>query len=226
MNGLYICHHLGLGDAIICNALYRILAAQNEMVVLPVKYHNVPSVQYMLRDVPNILIRPVEDDEEMIMFRDVVWKGQVLGLGLFSGKPFKGAIFDQEFYRQLDIDFQARWDGWRLQRDPAVELPLPGLRGNYCFVHDDIRRGMCIDTSRIDSEKYPIIERPKPTASPNMFAYLKIIEEAEQIHCINSSFALFIDSIDLPKNPKLFLHLYSRPESEIPTFKKEWVRLT
>jgi hypothetical protein len=81
---LYVLHHLGMGDHIVMNAIYRNLAATYDLVVLPVKYHNVASMQYMLRDLPNVLIRPVEDDAEMVMFRDHVWKDAKHGVGAFK----------------------------------------------------------------------------------------------------------------------------------------------
>lgn len=229
---LLVVHHLGLGDHILCNAIYRHLAIQHELVCLPVKYHNVLSVQYMLRDVPNIVIRPVEHDEDMVFFRDYVWRGPKFGLGMYGG-AFKPEQFDREFYRQAGLDFDLRWEGWKCERDVVAEQ-----RGNSVWfadettlVHDDYLRGMEIDWNRLSvlhGDATPI-NRPsfqRVQKLDTIFDYWGVIERVPAIHCINSSFALFVDSLkELPMNPKLYLHLYARPGGEVPTFKKNWIKL-
>lgn len=228
---LLIRWHLGLGDAIICNAIVRHYATQHELVCLPVKYHNVPSVQYMFKDLSNVVIRPVYGDEDMNFFADTVWKGPKLGLGMY-GAGFYGSLFDRSFYSQAGLDFDLRWSGWKCEFDEKTAVEYCNYAGQpVYFVHDDPTRGFVIDKSKSDSlwamaEHPKWICRPDPLYSPNLFAWTSWILRATEIHCINSSFALFIDSIDLPNNPPLYLHLYARSGGEVPTFKKNWIRLT
>jgi hypothetical protein len=236
MKRLLVVHHLGLGDIIVCNAIYRKLAAENELLCLPVKYHNVPSVAFMLRDLENVCFRPVEDDEEMLMFRDRVWNGEVLGLGLYA-HPFDGRIWDQEFYRHAGMSMQMRWDGWKCDRDRSKEMhsdwtigtgkrlgwDITNLREEpWAFFHQDLRRGIKIDYNRI--ENIPAL-RVSPSPTEHIFQWWNVIELAPEIHCICSSFALFIDSIELPAKPKLFIHAYARPCEPLPLFQKDWTIL-
>lgn len=222
MNGLLLNWHLGAGDMIICNAIVRHLATQYDIICLPVKHHNVASATYLFRDLTNVLIRGVVDDAEQLMLRDVVWKGAKLGLGMFSDKPFKGAEFDQEFYRQMGLPFEQRWSGWKCERDDESRSVLfPLIAKPYAVVHDDLKRGFVIP-----SERLPNIDHFRPHGLNSIFGYWRMIERADEIHVINSSFALFVDSIDLPNKPKLFLHLYARQHGEVPTFRKDWIRLT
>jgi hypothetical protein len=229
---LCIYHHLGMGDHIICGPIVRERAAHYDLVVVLAKYHNVPSVTHLFADLPNVAVRAVVDDEEANNFTNVVWKGEVMRLG-YHGGAFKGAIFDQEFYRQAKLSFDLRWSGWKIKRNPDEELAVEKLMLEQCagemgaFVHEDKARGMAIDYEKhVDSFfMWTGIAEPVRRGTPNIFGYIGVIQKAEQIHCINSSFALLIDSIDLPRNPKLFLHEYARPGGEIPTFRKEWTRL-
>lgn len=236
MNGILVIGHLGLGDQIIMNALYRQLATGYYLVVVPVKYHNLVSVAHMLKDVPNILLRPVEDDDEMIMVRDKVWKGKVLNLGMYGTPAFNGSIFDQEFYKHAQMDFKSRWDKFKVTRsEKEIAVPLSyQFNQPIWFVHDDPLRSYCIDLKKTEISgtfgQVPMLIFPNPKQSPNLFDWRKYIEAADEIHVINSSFAILIDSIDLPKNPKLFLHVYARgcngDGGEMPTFKKDWNKIT
>lgn len=210
-----------MGDLIICTGLIRHLAKVYDMVVIPVKYHNLQSSNYLFHDLPNVFIRAVEDDEDADQFCNNVFKGEKLYLGHFN-QPFDAQKFDAEFYRQANLSFDLRWSGFHVERKKEMEVELPlSTPGKFAFVHEDLARGYAIRDDLIDWEEY----HPHPSVSLNLFAYIPVLQAATEVHCINSSFALLVDSIDLPQNPKLFLHLYSRPGGEVPTFRKEWVRL-
>lgn len=237
-NHLLIFCNLGLGDMIITNPIIRHYATQNDLVCVPVKYHNVASVTYMLRDLLNVVIRPVEDHDEAMMFAERVWKGEKLLLGPHGGH-FESNKFDQEFYRQAGLPFSHRWDLWNCVRDEQAESNIwnegyiegkiedweaDGL--DWGFVHQDHTRGFSIDPKFVPCWPRAIEPNWPQATSENLFAWWAVIEMAHEVHCINSSFALFIDSIALPKNPKLYLHLYARPDGEVPTFRKDWIKPT
>lgn len=225
MNSILICTNLGLGDAIICNAIFRHYAKSYDLVCIPVKHHNLPSVNFMLRDVPNIVLRGVTNDVEALLFLRN-WKGHKKGLGAFSSDgTFKASEFDRSFYKQAGVEFDCRWDQWKCVKDEKrfesiySTIQNPPNETPFAFVHDDPKRGMLIDDSKIECMVF------SPTYMEIIFDYWPVIESAAEIHCINSSFALFIDSIPLPKNPRLCLHLYARPGGEVPTFRKNWEML-
>jgi hypothetical protein len=244
-NNLLIVWHGGLGDHIICNAIVRAKAAIYDLVCLPVKYHNCPSVIYMFRDLANVTIRPVYGDEDMVFFRDNVWKGEVLNLGLFSGMGFNGAEWDVEFYRHAGVEFGDRWNKWECQRDEQMEesvfrqaVSQYAISTRYrVFVHDDPMRGMKIlfgpkwteygeRITEMDSAVGCDILAPYNIQTPILFHWRKVIEACDDIHCIASSFAAFIDSIPLEKNPKLYLHAYCRPGEPLMRVNKQWEILT
>jgi hypothetical protein len=226
-NHLLITWHLGMGDAIICNGLVRDLAQERDLVVVPAKYHNLESVAYMFRDLPNVAVRPVIDDEEQIFFANSVWKGEILKLGFFAGRnqDFDPNQFDREFYRQAGINFQRRWDAFDVKRDPLLEIgawPRP-----YLFVHEDTARGMVIDRTRMPRRSSCCrfeMKSPDKNVTRNIFAWIPALIHAEQIHVINSSFALLVDSLPRIPSQKLFLHRYARG-GEFPSFRYPWTIL-
>lgn len=244
-NNLLIISHGGLGDWIIINSIIRAKAKLHELVCLPVKYHNVPSVTYMLRDLDNVVIRPVEDDEEALFFRDSIWKFQTLNLGGF-GNGFDGRTWDFSFYLQAGVEYQDRWDKWECPRDEAAEekvaMQFQEFRQNTdtwkIFLHEDRSRGLVIDTGKWGRLVETIFETsklantsgvrtiiPDPAITPILFHWWKVIEHCDEIHAMSSSFSAFIDSIDLPKKPKLFLHQYVRGNEAICGYQKDWTIL-
>jgi hypothetical protein len=229
-NNLCIRMHLGLGDTIICAPIVREKAKHYELVCVLAKHHNVPSTNYLFRDIKNVVVRGVVDDEEADMFVKQVWKSEVLRLGMFN-HPFDGQNWDVEFYRHAGVEFGDRWNLWSCQRDDDAENQVvfrSGMLGGpfvKTFLHQDRARGFAIP------REYPfqgLIYEPTPI-TPILFHWRKVIEACDEIHCIASSFAAFIDSIELPKQPKqpkLYLHAYCRPGEPLMKVNKAWKILT
>lgn len=219
---IYIYHHLGLGDSIICSGIVRQLAKEYDLICVPCKYHNLESINYLYHDLEQVAVRAVVDDEEATMFGNQVWKGEKLYLGVHGEPPFFAERFDQEFYRQAGMSMQLRWDNFFVKREPAMEAPVLAKYEEkpFCqFTHDDPERGFVIQGKSHKGFQ------PDRSITGNIFAYIPVLERVDFINCINSSFALLVDSIALPQNPKLFLHAYARPSGEMPILLKPWTIL-
>ena len=63
MDKLIILPHMGLGDHIICAGLVRTKARQYPQVIMPVKAPNLPTVQLMHVDTPNITYLTIPGDD-------------------------------------------------------------------------------------------------------------------------------------------------------------------
>jgi hypothetical protein len=231
-NYLLIRGHLGLGDTIICAPIVRAKSLTHDLVCVLAKHHNLPSTEYLFRDLPNVVVRGVLDDSDADFFTSQVWKDDVLHIGCFA-PGFDGSEWDVSMYRQAGVEFGDRWNKWSCPRDENGEdiplarqlfmgrkIPTPA---GAIFVHQDRARGLNMDFTLFMDVCSPhawIIE-PEPI-TPILFHWRKVIEVCDEIHCIASSFAAFIDSIDLPKKPKLFLHAYARPGEPLMRVLKEW----
>jgi hypothetical protein len=75
------------------------------------------------------------------------------------------------------------------------------------YLHEDKNREFVINRKRIDS-KLKIVEPVTGLSQFSLFDYRKVLEEASEIHLIESSFAAFAESIDLTQ--KLYAHRYAR----------------
>lgn len=208
---LFVLIHMGAGDALLCNGLIRVLADRHGKVIVPAYPHNVQAVTFMFRDDPRIEV--VECQNSTHACAQAIAHDNFLPLGYYSKSKFDPRFFDKEFYSQANVEFKERWDRFYVQRDNGVhcDIKLP----SFAFVHHDPKRGFEIDHNKIpDNICFASLERP-------FFDWLDMIEQASEIHCINSSFLILVDSLpDIP-GQKLFFHRYPRP-TDYPTLKKDW----
>jgi hypothetical protein len=209
----YIWHNLGLGDHIICNGLVREVLETCDTVVVCCYAHNENNIKFMYRDEPRIQVLPFIDEASLRSFKNnnqnICW--------VFAGQEnFKfeelinaGVTFDAAFYKCVDVEFYNKFTKFYIQRDLDAEKNLyEKLNPDnepFIYVQDDPTRGFSLDMSKIRSD-LKIIQND---TSYRIFDYLSLLERAEEIHIMESSFHVLIDSYRLTK-PKLFLHKYVR----------------
>lgn len=218
-----IASHRGMGDLIICNAIFRYFGERHSVVIVPVKYGYFDSATYMLRDAPSILVVPARSNKEAShLVNTFRASGPVLFIGN-QGVNYRREDFDRSFYEQVGLPFETRWSGFKLVRDASVELEAP--EQPYAFLHDDPSRGLTIDRSKPCFSGLP--ERvPTVGVTQNIFAWLPTILAAAEIHCIDSSCALLVDSLQIDRSVRLYLHRYARLAITIPTYRLHWQYLT
>lgn len=209
MSQISILIHLGLGDAIICCGLIRHYAEQYEKVKIPVYSHNYNTVAFMFRDNKKIELHPVESSQQA----DDSFNGKdCIRLGFYSKQPFNRNEFDIEFYRQANVPFENRWNKFHvIMEERTVSIDDRPT----AFVHEDFGRSFLI---RKELVKLPIIT---PIKGGRFFDNYSMMKNCEEIHCINSSFLHFWDSIPHLEGQKLFYHKYARKGDE-PKLKKAW----
>jgi len=235
---LFIVHHLGLGDHIICNGLYRTKAESFAKILFIVKAHNYGSVRTMLADVPNLNVIPIPS---ILADRFQVWLGKgleilgwtVLRLGFFGKDyflPGNSKSFDEQFYDQANLAFEARWNKFSIPSTKRSSPPSNITSGldlkGYIFVHDDEERGFNVDTSFIPDGTEII--RPIRRQGVEILAYRELIENATELHMIESSFLALAES--LGSRGKRFVHEYARPETvgdhrHRQTLRQDWTRI-
>ena len=206
----YIYHHLGLGDHIICNGLVRKFSSDYNNISLFCKPHNKESVEFMYRDLDNINIISLPSDLDVINYLQNNNISDIITVGFNDMYYTNSVSFDVSFYNQFEIDFESRWSNFRVDRDDKRESIIFNHfnldnDSKYIFIHDDNR--FQVDMNRISLEGLKII-RPIRELTDNIFDYLKVIENAKEVHTIESSFLFIIDSLDL--NKEVYAHRYSR----------------
>jgi len=198
--------HMGLGDHIICNALVRHLAKEDTIIV-PVKKQNETSIKFMFSDNDNIIVMPFKGDKAADKFCrkqakkgiETIWNGHVGTAREMWEKS--SSNFDRKFYEQVNLDFNLRWDGFKIPENDFDWKKLFHLRFSdiepvdYIFLHNT----SSTETRQIN-EKYlqhDIIFVPDIKFTDNIFDYVGLLENAKEVHCINSSFLCLADSLNL-----------------------------
>ena len=247
MKKAYILHHLGLGDHILCNSIFRYYAKKYSMCILPVKERNRQSLSDMLADVENIQILSLGDEhtDNIMIEKSFHYKMlgyEIIGMGLF-GEGFledPNLRYDKNFYLQAGLDFEKRWSDFYYPRNEESEYNLfkqicgdDVKEGEYIFLHEDASRGFRINRGMLPRGMKIITPGIKKqhalgdNENGKFFNYGYILENAAMIHCIESSFAALIDSIQLPQSIKKHAHRYARPEASNDyrfqfTYKTNW----
>lgn len=214
MNSIYIYHHLGLGDHIICNGLVRHFAEQYDRVFLFTKPVNVKNVLRMYEDNAQIKIIAM-DDFEIRSFIEISPDNNYLIIGhdrffqiMNSSENIK--TFDEIFYDMAEIPPIYKWDKFYFKRDLEKErnayYNILQLRDgeNFIFIHESQERPVIKEIPRGIRQIRP------DNKELSIYDFLYTIEKAKEVHVMNSSFMNLIDCIQL-RNEGLFYHEYSRP---------------
>jgi hypothetical protein len=213
----YIHHHLGLGDHIICNGMVRHLCKYNDNVVLFCYSHYRENVEYIYSDLQNLEIFDFDTEQEIVNFtkRNRAVETNLIKPGFNDlDACLDRMTFDEAFYYLVGLDFSVRFDEFYIPRDLEREKEvcetLNPENEKYIFVLDDPKRGYNIDMNKIPSE-YKIITNDYRFL---MFDYIFLLENAEEIHMMQTGFLDLVNSYKMNK-PKIYRHNYVRnyPES-------------
>ena len=204
MKELCVHHHLGLGDHFVCNGLVHELSKKYFKIHLPSKKHNFDTVGCLYKDWDNISVFDVTDEYKDISTYCLKNNIPVLRVGfdyLNSCADFGNVCF----YKQLGFDFSIRYTNFKLPNEvPNADTLYDNLVSStkeYCLVHQQSSVGNFQINIQSD---LPIIEI-KPGFTNNLLDYVKIIKNATEIHCIDSSVINLVDGMSL-ETDKLFFH--------------------
>jgi hypothetical protein len=192
---VYIHHHLGLGDHIVCNGLVRNLTkGRSEDFILAVKERNVPSVRHLYSN-SNITLDPIQNDEEAAShYTDHIIKR-------IGFENCTQPNWERSFYNQYKIDYKKRFSDFYIPRNKKREFRLKRqLKApeRYVFLNNSSSAGSY--NIEVDSE-LPIINLSPITDS--IFDWIPIIESAEEVHTVDSSVFQLIKQLSI-KSKKVF----------------------
>lgn len=223
---IYIYHHMGLGDHLICNGLVRNFYNKIQPSVwrLFVKPEYLDTVQFMYRDLNNLGF-VVGYDHQVEQF--INFKTDIVKIGFHQMNTLSGH-FDERFYKLANMPFSERWDKFHytpdLERETALFNKLNLEEGKYIFVHDDHTRNLTINPTYIIDKSLPII-RPDSSITNNIFDWLTVIRKAKEIHMMDSCFFHLVEIPSLQTTDLIFYHAYLKGYSleGMPSFRKKWI---
>ena len=194
---MIVHHHLGLGDHFICNGLVNHLAEEYDLVYLACKRVSYPTVACLYREQPRVSVFPVRDEQvDVDRFARGV-DAPVLRIGF---ERCEVGRFDESFYSQLGIPFEYRYTKFKLPafiEDEDELYAAAASSGPYIVVHREASYG--VHVLRIDSTLRQIDLRGRRSGDVfgNFLAYRRLIQQAAEVHCINSSVVHLVNSLDV-----------------------------
>ena len=208
-NQIIVHHHLGLGDNIVCFGLVNKLSEKYDKIYLPIKDRYADMIRYLYKD------------NKKIKFFEVSYSNSNFDVLMFSNKndlPIlrigfekqKNEPFNTWFYDQLGYDYSLSYDYFLLKnhQEKAEELYKHLIKfynitdEKYQLVHSESYNNKF--TLNINQDLDSIYVEKDSDIFKNIFFYTKVIENAKEIHCINSSFIHLVDRI--AEDKPLFYH--------------------
>jgi len=200
---LYIYHHLGMGDHFACNAIVRNYSKLYDKLFLFVKPANYENVKFMYKDLANIKYLVGDDNfaESIISNKKNALKINCVGKELDCN-------FDEYFYRSINMDFEKMWSDYYVERDIRSEKALFDkfnlVENEYIFIQEDASRNLLMDRSKLRTD-LRILESD---IQYNIFDYQYILENAREIHLMESSYKCLVDHLNI--KGVLYFHKYMR----------------
>lgn len=198
---IIIHHHSGLGDAIICNGIVNYLSDEFDKIYLAAHKKISDHLDYLYSE---------NDSVELLIYDKAteIYKNSKLPV-LRIGFEKNNKNFNTSFYEQMGLDYQISYDYFYIPINKNKEIHLQDhLIKEYKIVNQFGLIHQISSYGKVDlniKNNYDNIFVEKETdIFKNIFLYRKVIENAVEIHCIDSSFLHLVERV--PTSAKLYFH--------------------
>jgi hypothetical protein len=139
-----------------------------------------------------------------------------------SQKYYENISFSHCFYLYNNINIDNRINNFKFFRNYEIENNnynnlINKIGNKYIIIHEDNERNIIINKNYIENNNYILYNLDKK--SDNMVDQIKILENSEEIHLIDSNYSVLIYFLcfnnDILKTKKIYLHTYMRNERDI-----------
>ena len=214
----FIYTHLGLGDHFWMNGSIRYLATCYDEVMVVCKRNNEKVVREMYEDDSSIKLFVIDDDSQLYPFFQKKYLLEDQGYKVYLCGYHKEIPsiheFPNSFYDDLQIprDIRTRY----FFVNPKIQVPVPSQE--YILIHQkssqktiDIFSSLhtlhpnilILDINQNHYNKeHKYHEIAESVVNQPMLHYKNLIENAKEIHCLESSFYCFASHLDLSKVKK------------------------
>jgi hypothetical protein len=225
---ILLTHYTGLGDYFICNGLVNFTSQFVDKIFLPIPDVIQPTLQCLYSENPKIelfVIPPEEyskcDGSTMIEFAN---KHNLDILKVHWGKPYLWPSFEKDMYESINLDYNIRYNYFHAPKSPKEEKVFDYLikQKPYCLVNYECGAGK-IPYNVATSLPIVFVERG---ITDNFLDFMKVIREADEIHCLDSSMYHLVENINV-KAKLYFHHVRYRPDELYKriTPSKKWIVL-
>lgn len=216
---LYFVGIMDLGDHFVHAGIINYFADKCNELHVPVKHHNYETVCTLFQEHPNIRVVALHAHEEDSYVEQCkmsrICNGWNMVFANIDGHH-TALLWDEQVYTHYEVPFSFRYTNFRLPKEiqGSDDLFNRLYKGRpYVLIHKKtghMPQGIPINIEAFRlsiglSADVDIIEID-PSFTNNMMHYVKLIQNAEEIHCVNSSFFCLVDSIFNLTKAKLYFH--------------------
>jgi hypothetical protein len=194
-------HHSGLGDAIVCNGMVNYLCEKYDKIYLAAHYKIYDQLNHLYSE--NDVVELLHYKQAIDIYKNK--KIPVLRVGFEKNRK----KFNISFYEQLGLDYQISFDMFYIPTNKSKETDLQNhlikeykIKKQYMLIHQVSSYGR-VDLE-IKSNLEKIYVEMETDIFKNLFFYKKVIEDSEEIHCIDSSFLHLVERV--PTSARLYFH--------------------
>jgi hypothetical protein len=208
--------HQGWTDIINQLALVNLYSKKYKEIKLIMREDAKPMVDFYVRDKKNVSViySPLDIFNESILFEpnsEIIFHGLV---DKYRVDNFKNAFwnnnptmfFVKKFYITYGLDYMLRindfdFERYHLLEEKTYQNFIKENGDKYILYHEDVERGVILNQEQKNDVKYFDLNKK----SDIFFDFIKIIENAKEIHLIDSVWAALIYHMDAKYG--LFKHI-------------------
>lgn len=222
---LFFSGAMSLGDAIVCSPIVNRFAHNTNLLILPSQRKFYDTLKCLYQDTPNIVVKEFDgpgfeqayiDQNNLTRIESPdIQATQVFIPNLNRYVPAM-VNWDRQIYEFYDIPYSVRYREFKFPKQVlgsgALYDKLVGGKEDYVLFHQQTGahpNGMGINLAGFREANgmppYKIVEIDDSITS-NMCQYIELIENAKEIHTVNTSFFWLVDSLFNRTNAQLFYH--------------------
>lgn len=236
-----VLHHQGWGDLITCHGLVRYNSNIFKSLILITREDSKELSDYMYKDINNLYIDYIPKnilDKSILSYISNKYGKQrnILAYGdTFSfNKRKKRCLISwaHDFYEGFGIDYMERVNSFHIERNLLLEEEIyndiVNKNGkNYIVIHDDPSRNININRNKINTD-LPIFNLN--AYSNKIFDMIKVLENAKEIHLIESTYSIAIyllqKKYNMFENIPIYFHTYVRNNRNMNIYIKPQFKYT
>ena len=191
MREVMVVHQLGLGDYFICNGLVNYFSEVYDRVFLPVRPHNFPTVNCLYQDNPKVQPIQIEGVQKTVEYSLDCYGIPIIEADVYMHRP-STARWYRWYYEQFGLPYDYRFTKFKLPQhipdldlvyEKAVATPEP-----YRLVHDEASVGGRVPLKWVNESAHDMrIVKVSAGITNNLLSWMRVIENAHEIHLIDSS---------------------------------------
>ena len=236
---LFFVGAMSLGDSIVLNAIVHRIAEQADVLYLPVRAEYFDTLNCLYQDYNNIIVVafdfPAQEDEfiknnNLVRLKIDALTRTPIFIPNLNGYVTATVNWDRQIYEFFDIPYSARYREFKFPKhvEGADELydRLTEGEENYCLFNQQTGAhpaGVHIGLNdfRVGNNFPPMkIIEINSNITSNMLQYVKLIENAKEIHTVNTSFYWLVDSLIDRTDASLYYH--DRRADSIQQINSRW----